>query len=118
SIWSTIWTTKFEANMTTKQDNNVALVFKHLRERIITRQLEPGTRIKERDVADELQVSRAVVRDALGILAERRLIVRPPNRGAEVARIDEQEIIMIYEAREALEGVAAQLAAERAPENA
>lgn len=89
-----------------------------LRDRVVRQTYGAGYRLKERDIAEELGVSRAVVRDALSILAERRLIVRHANRGAEVATLGAQEIIEIYEAREAVEGLIAHLAATRAPAGA
>ena len=52
-----------------------------LRERIVRRTLPPGARLAENDLAREFNVSRAKVRDAFGILEERGLIERIPNRG-------------------------------------
>ncbi len=45
----------------------------------------------------------------------RGLIKRIPNRGAEVARLDLTQVFEIYDAREALEGMAVRLATEKAP---
>ncbi len=90
-------------------------VVAELRDRIVREIYGPGARLKERELAEEFAVSRAVIRDALAILAERSLIIRHANRGAEVASIGPDEIKQIYEAREAIEGLIARLAAERAP---
>lgn len=84
-----------------------------LREMIVTQRLAPGSRLKERDLAIQFGVSRSAIRDALGVLSERKLIVRYPNRGAEVVRLGRVEILNIYETREVLEGLAARLATER-----
>lgn len=97
---------------------SVAAVVAALRGRIVRQAYGPGARLKERDLAEEFQVSRAVIRDAFSILAERQLIIRHLNRGAEVARIGPEEILQIYEAREVIEGLIARLAAERAPAGA
>ena len=86
--------------------------------RIVRRVYLPGQRLIERDLAQEFRVSRAVIREALSLLAERRLITRTLNRGAEVARIGRTEIIEIYEVREAVDGLVARLATERAPDGA
>jgi DNA-binding GntR family transcriptional regulator len=83
--------------------------------RIVGRVYLPGQRLIERDLAQEFRVSRAVIREALSLLAERRLITRTLNRGAEVARIGRTEIIEIYEVREVVDGLVARLATERAP---
>ena len=93
-------------------------VVAQLRQRIVRQDLAPGSRLRERQIADELGVSRTVIRDALSILAERQLVVRYPNRGAEVVRLGRPEIIAIYEVRVAVEGLCARLATERAPAGA
>lgn len=92
-------------------------VVARLRQRIVTQAIAPGARIVERDVADEFGVSRAVVRDALAVLAQRQLIRRYPNRGAEVVRLGRAEILSIYEVREVVEGLCARLATERAADD-
>ncbi|WP_431281136.1 GntR family transcriptional regulator [Humitalea sp. 24SJ18S-53] len=94
---------------------SVAEVVAILRQRIVTRILAPGARIRERDIATELGASRAVIRDALATLAQRHLVKRYPNRGAEVARLGRAEILSLYEVREGVEGLCARLATERAP---
>lgn len=84
-----------------------------LRERIARRKLPPGARLAENDLAREFNVSRAKVRDAFGILEERGLIERIPNRGAIVARLDLSQVFEIYAVREMLEGLCVRLAVER-----
>jgi len=81
--------------------------------RIVTRRLAPGVRLKERQLAEELGVSRTAIRDALTRLEQRRLVERYPNRGAEVVRLGRQEILHIYELREVIEGLCVRLATER-----
>jgi DNA-binding GntR family transcriptional regulator len=93
-------------------------VMNEIRSRIVRRTYLPGQRLIERDLAQEFGVSRAMIRDALSLLAERRLITRTLNRGAEVARIGRAEILAIYEVREVVEGLVARLATERAPDGA
>jgi DNA-binding GntR family transcriptional regulator len=102
-------------SQTTPAVKTVNQVVAELRDRIVREVYGPGARLKERELAEEFFVSRAVIRDALAILAERSLIIRHANRGAEVASIGPEEIKQIYEAREAIEGLIARLAAERAP---
>ena len=82
-------------------------------ERIARRTLPPGARLAENDLAREFNVSRAKVRDAFGILEERGLIERIPNRGAVVARLDLSQVFEIYAVREMLEGLCVRLAVER-----
>jgi DNA-binding GntR family transcriptional regulator len=97
---------------------SVESVVADLRDRIVRQVYGPGTRLKERELAEEMAVSRAVIRDAFSVLAERKLIVRHANRGAEVAALGVDDINEVYEAREAIEGLIARLAAERAPDGA
>src|SRR3954469_10348968 len=83
-----------------------------LRERISRRELPPGTKLLENDLALEFGVSRAKVRDAFGVLEQRGLIQRIPNRGALVARLDLSQVCEIYAVREMLEGLCVRLAVE------
>jgi len=84
-----------------------------LRERIARHTLPPGAKLLENDLAREFGVSRAKVRDAFGVLEQRGLIQRIPNRGAVVARLDLSQVFEIYAVREMLEGLCVRLAVER-----
>lgn len=84
-----------------------------LRERIARRALPPGAKLLENELAREFGVSRAKVRDAFGVLEQRGLIQRIPNRGAVVARLDFSQVFEIYAVREMLEGLCVRLAVER-----
>lgn len=85
-----------------------------IRERIVLRVLEPGTRIYEEAIADDLGVSRNPIREALQILAAEGFVVIEPRRGASVGTIDKQRADEIFEVRSALEGLVASRAAQRA----
>jgi DNA-binding GntR family transcriptional regulator len=89
-----------------------------LRERIVREVYVSGQRLREREISEELNVSRGQVRDAFAWLVERRLLVREANVGVTVARLGAEEITQLYELRGAVEGLAARLAAERAPDGA
>jgi len=86
-----------------------------LRRRIVDHELPPGTRLREQDLAGEFQVSRARIRDTFGILEERGLIERIPNRGAVVTRLEARRIDELFEVREVLEAQMVRLATEKAP---
>ncbi|MGC3983715.1 MAG: GntR family transcriptional regulator [Pseudorhodoferax sp.] len=83
-----------------------------LRERISARQILPGSKLKEVDLAAEFNVSRAQVREVFAALAMRGLIERIPNKGAVVAQPDFAQVAEIFAVREALEGMCARLAAQ------
>lgn len=84
-----------------------------LRNRIARQDIAPGSKLRETDVALHYGVSRAQVREAFSLLAQRGLIERVPNRGAVVCRLDHQQVREIFSVRETLEGMAARLAAEQ-----
>lgn len=86
-----------------------------LRDRISTHVIPPGSKISEAQLAEEFGVSRTRVREALTELELRGLIQRIPNRGALVTRLDLSQVYEIYDAREALEGMAVRLATQKAP---
>lgn len=85
-----------------------------LRDMIVQDILPPGSRVRERTLAQELDVSRTPMREALRILATERLVELLPNRGAIVADPSAGEV------RELLSvlGVMEALAGEQAVANA
>lgn len=89
------------------------LVFEALREAIISGRLRPGERLMEVQLAEELGVSRTPVREAIRKLELEGLVLMIPRRGAYVAEISMKDIADVFEIRAALEGLAAELAAQR-----
>lgn len=76
----------------------------------------PGQRLKEAEVSRQLGISRAPTREAIQTLANEGLVEITPHRGAVVATFDAERVRELYEVREALEVMAARLAAEKASE--
>jgi DNA-binding GntR family transcriptional regulator len=72
-----------------------------------------GTRLRQEALAEEFGVSRTPVREALRQLQATGLLEVQPNRGAVVRGPSAREIREAYEVRAELEGLAAELAAER-----
>lgn len=89
------------------------VIYKNLRDRIISGELRPGARLSVPALAEEFHVSRSPVRDAVIRLVHEYLVTETMNRGAEVARISRAELVSLYEAREVLEGAVARLATEK-----
>jgi DNA-binding GntR family transcriptional regulator len=85
-----------------------------LREAILTNALTPGTRLRADDLAKKLGVSKTPVREALRKLQAEDLITMQPGNALTVKSISEEQLFEIYYTREALEGMAARLAAENA----
>ncbi|WP_060572270.1 MULTISPECIES: GntR family transcriptional regulator [unclassified Pseudonocardia] len=84
-----------------------------LQSRIIAGTIPVGTWIRHSAVAEEFEISRTPVREALRILAERDVVTIVPNRGARVNGQSPGDIRLIGEVRSELEGMAAQWAADR-----
>jgi DNA-binding GntR family transcriptional regulator len=77
-----------------------------LRGAITSGALQPGERIKENLVAEQMGISRGPVREALRILGGEGLVILRPNRGAEVRRVTAVDVLEIYALREPLGAVA------------
>jgi len=89
------------------------LVFEALSEAIVKGVLRPGERMMEIQLAEEMGVSRTPVREAIRKLELEGLVAMVPRKGAYVASLSMKDIIEVFEIRGALEGLAAELAAER-----
>ncbi|MEM7747161.1 MAG: GntR family transcriptional regulator [Pseudomonadota bacterium] len=76
-------------------------------------QLQPGQRLTQETVAEMLGVSRQPVSHALQMLKRRGLVIEHGRRGVAVAPMDGTKIQNLYQVREALDGLAARLAAAR-----
>ncbi len=85
-----------------------------IREKIITLELPPLSAINEQELMEDLQVGRTPIREALQRLASENLVLSAPRRGMFVAEISITDLQKIFEARMALEGFCARLAAQRA----
>lgn len=85
--------------------------YERLRELIYGGELMPNERLIEVDLAERLQVSRAVVRTVLVRLGQDGIVVLTPNRGARVRLVTEAEAVEILQARAVLEALIARHAA-------
>lgn len=75
--------------------------------------MSPGSAVSEIALAKELGSSRTPIREALGQLVAEGLLEQTPNRGAVVVQLKRQDIIDLYELREALEVYAVGKVAQR-----
>lgn len=87
-------------------------VFEKLQDDIVRGVLRPGVRLGEAELASRYGVSRGPLREAIRRLESRKLLQREPHVGARVASLTIDDLIEIYRVREALEGMAARLAAQ------
>ncbi|MEV5610939.1 GntR family transcriptional regulator [Streptomyces sp. NPDC052225] len=72
----------------------------------------PDSRLRERELAEALGVSRVPVREALLRLATEGLVVLEPRRGARVRRLTLRDVEELFDLRLSLEVFAARRAAE------
>lgn len=82
-----------------------------LRDMIIRDELKPGDRIRERQLSEQLNVSRTPLREAIRILVGEKLVDTLPNKGAVVASPDPEEVRQLLEVLGGLEALGGQLAA-------
>jgi DNA-binding GntR family transcriptional regulator len=93
-------------------------IFSVLKRWILDGTLKPGEKIVESTVSRRLEVSRAPLREALFLLAQRGFVTIRSHRGAYVTRLSDQDIREIFEIREILEIHAARKLRENlTPEN-
>lgn len=85
-----------------------------LRRAIAEQILRPGTRLVERDLCEQLQVSRGLLREGLRQLETEGLLTRDSRGRLIVASISLEQARGVYEVRATLEGMAGRLFAERA----
>ncbi|MEU1183594.1 GntR family transcriptional regulator [Streptomyces sp. NPDC005820] len=86
-----------------------------LREAILDFRLEPGRRLVERELVEQLDVSRTTVREALRELTSEGLIKVVPQKGAVVAAPTHDEARDLYDVRCALETLLVRRFVEKAP---
>jgi DNA-binding GntR family transcriptional regulator len=88
-------------------------VYEALRKDIITGQYQPGEALSEKALAQRYRGSRTPVREAAVRLQQEHLMRIVANRGYFVTQISIQWVNEIYEFRAAVEGAAAELAAQK-----
>ncbi|MGB1108770.1 MAG: GntR family transcriptional regulator [Gammaproteobacteria bacterium] len=87
-------------------------VFEDVKEAIVLGRIAQGSKISEPELARTYGISRGPLREAIGRLEACGLVDRRPNVGARVVTLSAEQLVEIYLVREALEGMAARLAAE------
>lgn len=92
------------------------VVFRTLRQAILTGEMKPGERLLEIHLANKLGVSRTPIREAIHMLEQEGLVVNVPRKGAQVAQITEKSMSDVLEVRCALEELAVDLACQRITE--
>lgn len=87
-----------------------------VRDLIIEGHLEPGSRIDETILVEQLGVSRTPFREALRTLAAEGLVVIRPSKGATVRKLSPDEVFSMLEVLAEIERLGGRLACERVGE--
>jgi DNA-binding GntR family transcriptional regulator len=96
-----------------KPNTITSQVYEKILGMIVSGALRPGLSLREGELAASLGVSRTPVREALHRLEEYGMVAIRANHGAVVRRLGREELISIHQIREALEGLACELACGR-----
>lgn len=95
-----------------------AQVTHRLRQMLVEGRIAPGAKLNERELCEELSVSRTPLREAIKTLAAEGLVELLPNRGAIALQLGETDILNTFEVMAGLEGLSGELAAQRITEEA
>ena len=99
-------------NLDIDYENLDQKVYHELKQLIESRQLLPGQKIPQEEIAKGLGISRTPLISALKFLEHEKLVEVKPRRGFFVRLFSIEEMIAIFEIREVLEGLSARKAAE------
>lgn len=89
------------------------MVYEAIKEDILNGRYHAGDSLKEKNIAEELHVSRTPVREAIRQMEFEDLVVSVPNRGVFVLGLSKQDFKDIYAIRMLIEGQIIQWAIER-----
>jgi DNA-binding GntR family transcriptional regulator len=94
---------------TTRDGQNVALVYEQLREAILTGEMRPGEIVSQVLITRDLDVGRTPLREALRMLQHEGLVVARANRRIQIAPLSAEDAEQLYVMRVALETVAGRI---------
>jgi DNA-binding GntR family transcriptional regulator len=84
-----------------------------LRQMLVENRIPPGAKLNERELCEQLKVSRTPLREAIKMLAAEGLVELVPNRGAIAVELSETDVLRTFEVIAGLEAQSGELAAER-----
>lgn len=90
----------------------VAVAYSRVRRMILSGELAPGSRVTVRPLADRLEVSPTPIRTALAALERQGLLEIHEHRGYFVPNLGRDDMLEIYELREAVDSIASRRAAQ------
>ena len=90
----------------TDSKDGIVNIYEELKTRIVKREILPDVKIKQNQIAKELNVSRTPVIKALHMLKTEGLVDNIPNKGFFVHKASLKDTVELYELRQAVEMVA------------
>lgn len=97
-----------------ERESIASKVYEHIKQKILSGDLLPGTHLLETQIAEQMGVSRSPLREAFRLLQAYGLVETRASQGVFVRDLTADEVREIYTARRLIEGYAASLAAQRA----
>lgn len=98
------------------KETNREYALRVIRENIVNLELAPGSMISEQDIANQLNLSRTPVHEAMQELSSTKIIEILPQRGSHVCLIDMDLVEEAVFARSTIEGAITEMASTRATE--
>lgn len=92
----------------------VSIAYSQVRSLILSGALAPGSRVTVRPLVDQLKLSPTPIRTALAALERQGLLEVQEHRGYFVPRLGLEDMLEIYEIREAVDSIASRRAAQSA----
>lgn len=100
--------------MSTNSVNKTEIAYNLLEQMIIFRELEPGSMVSEKQLAENLGLGRTPVREALQRLSYEHMAEIHPRRGIQIPAISVESQLKILEVRRDIEALCVRYAASRA----
>ena len=91
----------------------IDITYQRIVEAIAEAALLPGQRIRQAELAETLGVSRQPVSHALHLLKRQGLVEDVGRKGLRIVQLDPSRVLQLYQVREAVDGLAARLAADQ-----
>lgn len=92
-------------------------VYEDIKQQIVDEKLSPGHWFVERELCAAFGLSRTPIREILWRLMSDGFLEQEPNRGFVVRKLGLEQIFEVFQAREAVEGMAARLACSKGDES-
>ena len=98
------------------KESNREYALRVIKENIVNLELEPGTMLSEQDIANELNLSRTPVHEAMQELSSTKIIEILPQRGSHVSLIDMTLVDEAVFVRATIESAITEMACKQASE--